>query len=126
MSKKVFDISEVKPGDEFVYHGEVFTYDVGKGMPTPAKLYRVIAVGEEMVFMGVDGGKETLVHRDQIKNGIYVRYKKPKIERVTRFLVKDKDYGIRWYVDYPDRSMIGGIQVTLIDDKITKVEIIDV
>lgn len=127
MSEKVLDISEVKPGDEFIYHREAFTYGK-KGILTPAKLYKVIAVGEESVFMGIDGGKETLISHDHIEKGFYVRYKRPKIEVVKRYLVKDEGDFIRWYVDHPGRDMrmLGAIEVTIVDDKITKVEIADV
>lgn len=121
MSEKVLDISEVKPGDEFVYHGA--------NKSIRPHIYRVITIGEETVFMGVEEGpyyRETLIRHSEIEDGSFVRYKKPKVEVVRRSLAKDKDYGICWHVDYPDRPMIGSIQVTVVDDKITKVEIVDV
>lgn len=131
MSEKVLDISEVKPGDEFVHHTDVFVYDDKKGGLPGAPLYRVITVGEEMVFMGVNEGpyyREALISHGQIEKGTYVRYKRPKIEKVKRFLVKDEGGFIRWYVDHPkrDETMLGAIEVTVINDKITKVEIADV
>lgn len=125
MKEKVLDISEVKPGDEFVYHEQ--------GVMVPHQIYRVITVGEEMVFMGVEEGpyyRETLVHRNEIQNGSYVRYKKPKVEKTKRFLVRDTLGNIRWSKDRPSKSwgmsLIGAIEVTIVDDKIVKVEIADV